>query len=161
MDCSPPDSSVHGSLQARILEWVAIFSSRRSSRPRDGTFVSCLAGRFFTTESPALGTTQNSFVCACVLCHLSCLTLCDQGGLCQAARQSCSLPGFSVHGILQARILEWVAMPFSTGSFQTRDRTCVSCFAGGFLTCRTTSLPRQCPAKTQELSKWHSQCFAM
>ena len=38
----------------------------------------------------------------------------------------CSLPGFSVHGILQARILEWVAMPFSRGSSQPRGWTCVS-----------------------------------
>ena len=38
-----------------------------------------------------------------------------------------SLPGSSVHGILHARILEWVAMPFSRGSSQPRDRTCVSC----------------------------------
>ena len=37
MDCSPPGSSVHGILQARILEWVAIPFSRRSSRPRDRT----------------------------------------------------------------------------------------------------------------------------
>ena len=36
-------------------------------------------------------------------------------------------PGFSVHGILQARILEWVAIPFSRGSSQPRDRTWVSC----------------------------------
>ena len=41
MDCSPPGSSVHGILQARILEWVAISSSRGSSRPRDQTCVSC------------------------------------------------------------------------------------------------------------------------
>ena len=41
MDCSPPDSSVHGIFQARILEWVAMASSRGSSRPRDGTWVSC------------------------------------------------------------------------------------------------------------------------
>ena len=40
MDCSPPRSSVHGILQARPLEWVAIFSSRGSSRPRDWTCVS-------------------------------------------------------------------------------------------------------------------------
>ena len=40
MDCSPPGSSVHGILQARILEWVAISSFRRSSRPRDGTHFS-------------------------------------------------------------------------------------------------------------------------
>ena len=40
----------------------------------------------------------------------------------------------SVHGILQARILEWVAFPFSRGSSQLRDRTQVSCIAGGFFT---------------------------
>ena len=39
----------------------------------------------------------------------------------------CSLPGSSVHGISQARILEWVSMSFSRGSFQTRDWTCISC----------------------------------
>ena len=39
----------------------------------------------------------------------------------------CSLPGFSDHGILQARILKWVAIPFSRGSSQLRDQTCVSC----------------------------------
>ena len=47
MDCSPPGSSVHGLLQARILEWVATPFSRGSSQPRDGTWVSCMAGRFF------------------------------------------------------------------------------------------------------------------
>ena len=50
----------------------------------------------------------------------------------------CSLPGSSVHGILQARILEWVAISFSRGSFQPRDRTRVSCSAGRrFTTCAT------------------------
>ena len=48
MDCSPPGSSVHGILQARILEWVAISFSRGSSQPRDWTQVSCIAGRRFT-----------------------------------------------------------------------------------------------------------------
>ena len=47
--CSPPGSSVHGILQARIVEWVALPSSRESSQPRDQTRVSCFAGRFFTT----------------------------------------------------------------------------------------------------------------
>ena len=47
MDCSLPGSSVHGILQARILEWVAIFFSRGSSRPRDQTQVSRIAGRGF------------------------------------------------------------------------------------------------------------------
>ena len=50
VDCSPPGSSVHGIFQARILEWVAISSSRGSSQPRDQTWVSCIAGRFFTRE---------------------------------------------------------------------------------------------------------------
>ena len=49
IDCSPPGSSVHGGiLQARILEWVAMPSSRGSSQPRDQTHVSCIAGGFFT-----------------------------------------------------------------------------------------------------------------
>ena len=48
VDCSPPGSSVHGILQTRILEWVAISFSRGSSQPRDRTRVSCIAGRRFT-----------------------------------------------------------------------------------------------------------------
>ena len=47
VDWSPPGSSVHGILQARILEWVAVSFSRISSRPRDQTQVSCNAGRRF------------------------------------------------------------------------------------------------------------------
>ena len=48
-DYSPQDSSVRGILQAGIiLEWVAMPSFRGSSRPRDGTQVSCITGRFFT-----------------------------------------------------------------------------------------------------------------
>ena len=52
----------------------------------------------------------------------SCLTLCNS--------MDCSLLDFSVHGILQARILEWVAIPFSGGSSQPRNQTWVSCIAG-------------------------------
>ena len=52
MDYSPPGSSVHGTLQARVLKWVAIPFSRGSSQPRDQTQVSHIAGRFFTTELP-------------------------------------------------------------------------------------------------------------
>ena len=51
----------------------------------------------------------------CVLVAQLCLILCDP--------MDCSLPGSSVPGILQARILEWVAVPFSRGSFQLRDPT--------------------------------------
>ena len=53
MNCNLPGSSVHGILQATILEWVAMSCSRGSSQPRDGTHVSCgfcIAGGFFTTE---------------------------------------------------------------------------------------------------------------
>ena len=52
----------------------------------------------------------------------SCPTLCDS--------MDCSLPGFSVHGILQARILEWVTISFSRGSSQPRDQTWVSRIGG-------------------------------
>ena len=48
MDCSLPGSSIHGIFQARILEWVAISFSRRSSQPRDWTQVSHIVGRCFT-----------------------------------------------------------------------------------------------------------------
>ena len=60
MDCSPPGSSVHGIFQARILEWVAISSSREPFPPRDQTCItsaSCIAGRFFIAEP--LGKPQN------------------------------------------------------------------------------------------------------
>ena len=57
-------------------------------------------------------------VCMCVKPLLSCPTLCDP--------MDCSLPGSSVHGILQARVLEWAAMPSSWRSFWPRDQTHVS-----------------------------------
>ena len=52
--------------------------------------------------------------------------------LCES--MDCSPPGFSIHGILQASILEWVAIPFSRGSSQPRNQTRVSCFTGRFFT---------------------------
>ena len=58
MDGSPPGSAVRGILQARILEWVAIPSSRGSSQPRDQTCISCgscIVGKFFPTELTAEG----------------------------------------------------------------------------------------------------------
>ena len=51
----------------------------------------------------------------------SCLTFCDP--------MDCSLPGSSVHGILQARVLEWVAISFSCGSSPPRDQTLASCLS--------------------------------
>ena len=64
-----------------------------------------------------------------------------------------SPPGSSVHGILQARILEWVAMPFSRGSSQSRDRTQVSCIAGGFFSIWTTR-------EAQEYWSWVAYPFS-
>ena len=86
MDCCPPGSSVHGVLQASILEWVAISSSRGSSRPRDQTCISCIScisRRFFTTSA----TWETLNMC---LVTQSCPTLCDI--------MNCSPPGSSVHG---------------------------------------------------------------
>jgi len=57
-------------------------------------------------------------VCACVLNHFSRVGLCDP--------MDCSPPGSSVHGILQAGILEWVAISYSRGASQTRDQICIS-----------------------------------
>ena len=99
--CRPQEanSPVPGILQARILEWVAIFSSRRSSQPRDWTHVSSpvSAGGFFTTE-PSGKTTAAKLL-------QSCLTLCNP--------IDDSPPGSPVPGILQTRTLEWVAVSFS------------------------------------------------
>ena len=61
-----------------------------------------------------------------VLVTQLCLTLCSP--------MDYSPPGFSVHGILQTRILEWVSIPFLKGSSPPRDQTQVSCIAGRFLT---------------------------
>ena len=83
MDCSPPGSSVHGIFQARVLEWGAIAFS--------------LIFRNSKMLSEPLKVR--------VLLAQSCLTLCDP--------VDCSPPGSSVHGILQPRILEWVAMQCS------------------------------------------------
>ena len=52
MDCSPPDSSVHGMLQPRILEWVATSFSRGSSQPRDWTCISCIGRQILYHSSP-------------------------------------------------------------------------------------------------------------
>ena len=68
MACSPPGSSAHGILQARILEGVAISFSKGSFQPRDQTFVSCgscFAGRFFTDEP--LGNPEDSHITQSVI----------------------------------------------------------------------------------------------
>ena len=82
--------------------------------------------------------TAPGFGKSCLLAKLlqSCPTLCDP--------IECSLPHFTVHGIFQARILKWVAMPSLRGYFQPRDWThvsCISCIAGRFFTTEPLGKP--------------------
>ena len=63
--------------------------------------------------------------CVCMLVAQSCLTV--------YGPMDCSPPGSAVYGILQARVLKWVATPFSRGSSQPRDQTWVSSIAGRFI----------------------------
>ena len=124
MDHSPPGSSVPGILQARIPGWVAAPSSREIFPTQEwNPRLLCLlhSGGFFKhschLRSP-LGVVKESESEAAQ----SCPTLCDP--------MDCSLPGSSVHGIFQARILECVAISFSRGSSRPRDQTWVSHIAG-------------------------------
>ena len=156
MDCSPPCSSVHRILQARILEWVAMLSCRGYSWPRNWTHVSsspALAGGFFTSgttwEAPSLR----------VKVAQSCPTLQPHGlhspwnspgqntgvgslsllqGIFPTQGSNLGLPTWRILYQLShkgsPRILEWVAYPFSRRSSQPRNWTRVSCIAGGFFT---------------------------
>ena len=84
MDCSLPGSSLHGILQARVLEWVAISFSTGSSQPRVQTRVSCIPGRRFN-----LWATRRSLLIIFFILLLftqSCPTLCNP--------MDCSMPGF-------------------------------------------------------------------
>ena len=102
MDHNLLGSSVHGIVQARILEWLAISSSRVSSWPRDQIHGACIAGGFFTSEPPGK---PHRHVLLLLLSRLSCPTLCNP--------LDGSPPGSAIPGILQARTLEWIAISFS------------------------------------------------
>ena len=112
MDCGLPGSFVHGILQARMLEWVAISFSRRSSWPRNLTQVSCIAGRFFTSWAM-----REALYSVIQLCPTLCKSI------------DCSSLGSPVHGIFPARILEWTAISSSRGSSWPRDWTHISCIS--------------------------------
>ena len=75
--------------------------------------------------------------CVCVLVTQACHTLCNP--------RDCSLPGSSVHGILQARALEWVAISYSRGSSPHRDQTQVSFITGRFFTIWATREDQNSP----------------
>ena len=113
MDYNPPGSSVHGTSQARILEWAAISFSRGSSQPRDGTMSPTLAGPLSHSRSPRISdiiwclsflvclTFLGIIICRCNIATNGiisffissvaqlCLTLCDP--------MDYSMPGLPVH----------------------------------------------------------------
>ena len=137
------DYILHGILQTRILEWVAVPFSRRSSQSRDRTHVSGIAGRFFTSWATReecwcnVNQFNHGQVCVCAKSLQSCPTVCDPMDYI-----ACQVP-LSM-GVLQARILEWVAMPSSRGSSWSRDLTQVSHIAGGFFTVWATREAQLC-----------------
>ena len=159
MVCSLPGSSVHEIVQARMLEWVAIPFSRVSSRPRDRTRVSYIAGdpglipglgrspgvgngnplQYFSLENfmdrgawqaTVHGVAQSWRQLSDRYFHSPwknwCLRACSVVSECvpPGALQPARLP---CPGVLQARMLEWVAVLFSRASSRPRDRTDVSC----------------------------------
>ena len=115
------DYTVHGILQARIRKWVAFPFSRGSTQPKDQS-------RSLASQADSLPTelyyseikrnelsihdkawrNHNYILLSERRVSQSCLIICDP--------MDCSLPGSYVYGILQTRILEWVAIPFSRGS---------------------------------------------
>ena len=137
MNYSPQE--FHGILQARILEWVAIPISRESSQPRDQIyplshqekqrrfdfFLFCY--RFSQARLPwqevGLLLEGCACVCACSVSHVRLFGPMDY-----------SLPGYSVNGISQAGILEWVALSCSRGSYWPRDQHDCPALAGGIFT---------------------------
>ena len=139
--------------QARILEWIAKPSSSASFQPSYWICVSCIAGAFFTAEPSGkpfhwvtvpqfnekypidpftawlcqLFWRRTLFIFLAVLVERKWKSL-------SCVRLFATLIDYTVHGILQARILEWLAVAFSRGSSWPRNHTRVSCIAGGFFT---------------------------
>ena len=150
-----------GILQAIILEWIPMLSCRGSSQPRDQTQLSHIAGRFFTVWAT---THTKHIIHPSIRGHLGCFhvfAIVDNAPLnigvhissqisvflsfrCVCVSRSVVFDSlrphalwparFSVYGILQAGILEWIAIPFSRGTSQPRDRALVSCIVGKFFT---------------------------
>ena len=137
MDCSPPSSSVHEIFQARILDWVAISFSRGSSQPRDQTQVSCniyIYNIISSVNSDRIGVVRVDILVLFQILveELSTFHFWSEVKFPQLCLTLCDPMDYTVQGILQARILEWVAFPFYRGSSQPRNWTEVSCLAGRF-----------------------------
>ena len=141
----PMGYTVHGILQARILDWVAIPFSRGSSQPRDWSKVSCIVGRFF-----------NSWATREAQEYWSGYPFPSPGDILEPRIEPRSphcrriLYQFSHKGSL--RILEWVAYPFSSGSSWPRNWTGVSAL-------QADSLPTELSGKPQ-VYRGHFICFS-
>ena len=122
MNCSPLGSSVHGIFPARILEWVAVSSTRGSSRPRGQTHVTCVSRWILYCSATWEAHTKSMKVKSESEVTQSCPTLWDP--------VDCNLPGSSIHGIFQAKVLEWVAISFHRRASRPRDWTWVSRIVG-------------------------------
>ena len=152
MDCTPPSFSVYGIFQARISEWVAPSYSRGSSWPRIQTQVSWVAriGRqslllvppgkhimdpnLFSASVFQVILIKRHWQAPCAKEHLVPEHCKVRVKVAQLGLTVWDPMDYTVHGNLQARILEWVAILFSRGSSQPRDWTQVSHIAGGFFT---------------------------
>ena len=153
---SPPGTSVPGILQARTLEWVAIsfanawkWKVKVKLLSRVWLFVTPWTAEY--QAPPSMGFSRQEHwsgvpLPSPVLVAQSCSTLCNP--------MDCSPPGSSVHGLLWERILEWGTIPFSSGSFQPRDQTRVSCIAGRFFiiwSCPAISLLGILPERNENI----------
>ena len=131
-----------------VRKWLPLYSAGRNPAPPVpikvhlsvsnkiiDTFIYWLSSSMSRSLSPRY---TGVCMCACMLSLQPCPTLCDP--------MDCSvLPGFSIHGIFQAGILEWVAMYSSKGSSQPRDWThgsCVFCITDGFFTSKPLGKPQ-------------------
>ena len=153
MDCSPPGFSVHGILQARTLEWVAISFSNAwmwKVKVKLLSRVRLLVTPWTTAYQapPSMGFSGQQYWSGVPLPSPKTAQLCST--LCNPVDYS--PPGSSVHGIFQARTLEWDAIPFSGWSSQPRDWILVSSTTGRFFTIWATRLVQFQPHKLHSIS---------
>ena len=130
IDGSPTGLSVPEILQARILEWVATSFSNAwkwkvKVKSLSRVWPSATPWTAAFQAPPLMGFSRQEYWSGVPL---------PSPKVTQSRPTLCNPIDYTAHEILQARILEWVASPFSRGSSQSRNRTRVSCIAGGFFT---------------------------
>ena len=119
-----------------MLEWVAIPFSRNLPNPGGEPRSPALQADSLVSEPPEKLKKKLWYIyimqlfCCCFLVTQLYPTLCD--------RMNCRPPGFPIHGIFQARILEWVALSFSRGSSLLRDQICTAYLGRQILYCWAT-----------------------